>query len=101
MPSVRIIDHTNIEKLFSEIKRLEIDPSEYDYYIEKNVHLVVKLTHARGAGGNILRQAMLSSGGDCIVKDRGLLPEDLYVSMLLTGSLASFKEAIDKSVGHK
>jgi hypothetical protein len=97
MSSVRLLHITDSEKVINEFKQMDMKKKELNDWLFKNIYLVIKITNARGITGNVIKQLMLSSGGDCIVKDRGLLPEDQFVSMLITGSIDTIDNFLKKA----
>lgn len=60
----KIISETEVKK---EMKKIGVDPAGIDIMLKKSIFRIVKLHNIRNAMANILKQEMLSIGGDVAV----------------------------------
>ena len=89
---LRVLSIQESEKLFEEIKT-QVNPTDIGgkKISEKGIHLNILVKDLKPVAANILKQEMLSLGGDCAVAKGAL---DLSVSkcnVILTGTLKHFR----------
>jgi dihydropteroate synthase len=77
------------------LKEIGVDPGAYKYMVPKAVYRCIKLKRVNAIAANILKQEMLSKGGEAAVKREALLLEG-DTDVLLMGSLKQYRLLLDK-----
>lgn len=96
---VRCLEIASIESCRSEMEKIGVDPSGVRIMAPKQLHYNLKLEGLKPAQANILKQDMLSIGGEAAVA-RGAASCSVAASdALVSGTLRQFDTLIDKLKG--
>ncbi|MBW2984603.1 hypothetical protein KY361_05780 [Candidatus Woesearchaeota archaeon] len=79
-----------------EMKRINVDPYGIKIMKDKAVFRNLLLTNIRSPMANILKEQMLSEGGDAAVHSLVISCKVEYSDVLLMGTLAQYKKVIEK-----
>lgn len=90
---LQIPDHRGIKKLMQDI---HVDRYGIGIMLPKAVHYLLRINSVSNITANILKQEMLSLGGDAAVARDALTGRGKYTDCLLMGSLAQLNRLEDK-----
>lgn len=96
MTNVRVVIINNMEEAREEIKKVGADESGIRLMAPKAVHKVIKLERIRTVAANMLKQEMLSKGGEAAIT-RGAANFSIeHSDVLLMGTVKQYRELIAK-----
>jgi dihydropteroate synthase len=93
MRIIRINDQDSLIQLMREIK---VDPYGIEIMLPKAINYVIRLNSLPSIQANILKQEMLSLGGDVAVTRGALTGKAKNTDCLLIGSLCQYRRLCDK-----
>lgn len=79
-----------------EMKRIKVDPYGIKLMKDKAVFRNIRLENIRSPMANILKEQMLSAGGDAAVHTLVVSCKIEHSDVLLMGTLAQYKKVIEK-----
>ena len=85
----------NQEEAKKFLAEIDIDPRAFAYMVPKAVFHCIKLKHIQCRAANIIKQEMLSKGGEAAVKKDTLLGQG-HTDVLLMGTLKHYRLLIKK-----
>lgn len=92
----KILRFNSLEEAKNEIKKINVDPVGIQIMALKAVHRLVKFEKVNPKTANIVKQEMLSRGGDVAVsKTVGMFSEE-KTDMIIMGTLAQYMRLIKK-----
>jgi dihydropteroate synthase len=77
------------------LKEIGVDPGAYKYLVPKAIHRCVKLKNLSSQAANIIKQEMLSKGGDAALNRSAILLNG-HTDVLLMGSLNHYQRLVEK-----
>ena len=93
---VRCLEITSIDSSYSEMERIGVDPVGIHIMAPKHIHYNVKVAGLTPPQANVIKQEMLSIGGEAAVA-RGVVSCSVQSSdAILSGTLRQFNILIDK-----
>lgn len=93
---VRCLEITSIDSSYSEMERIGVDPVGIHIMAPKHIHYNVKVAGLNPAQANVIKQDMLSIGGEAAVA-RGVVSCSVQSSdAILSGTLKQFNTLVDK-----
>ena len=93
---VRCLEITSIDSSYSEMERIGVDPVGIHIMAPKHIHYNVKVAGLTPPQANVIKQEMLSIGGEAAVA-RGVVSCSVQSSdAILSGTLRQFNTLIDK-----
>ncbi|MFA5156030.1 MAG: dihydropteroate synthase [Candidatus Omnitrophota bacterium] len=93
MRIIQVSDQDALAKLMREIK---VDPYGIEIMLPKAVNYVIKINSLPSIQANILKQEMLSLGGDVAVTRAALTGKARHTDCLIIGSLAQYRRLCEK-----
>ena len=98
MHEVEIIPINNLAQAREQLEKIGVDKGGMAVMIPKAVHMVIKLTDIKVTPANIIKQEMLSIGGDAAVH-RGTINHSIEkTDVLLMGTVAQYRKLVKKLV---
>ncbi len=85
--NVRILSLDSPDELQAEMKKIGADPRGIQIMMPKGCFRVVKLEGVSFAAANIIKQEMLSKGGEAAISRRVFSKKEAASDVLLTGTL--------------
>ncbi|MBN2190804.1 MAG: dihydropteroate synthase [Candidatus Aureabacteria bacterium] len=79
-----------------ELRKIEVDPAGVSRMKEKGVMALLKISSVRNPSANIIKQAMLSLGGDAAISKWALMRPGEHSDIVLIGTLAQIKKLPEK-----
>ncbi|MCK9555086.1 dihydropteroate synthase [bacterium] len=79
-----------------ELRKIEVDPAGISRMKEKGVMALLKISSVRNPSANIIKQAMLSLGGDAAISRWALTQPGRKSDIILIGTLAQIKKLPEK-----
>ncbi|MDI6689506.1 MAG: dihydropteroate synthase [Actinomycetota bacterium] len=96
MSNARILSIKDIAQIKEEFRKIGVDPKGIEIMSPKAIHQLVKLEDMDVRAANIIKQEMLSRGGDAAIS-RGVYDLKAEKSdIILMGTLKQFKEVCEK-----
>ncbi len=92
----KIISVENEAQLKKEIKKIDVSDEAVQIMAPKGIFRIVKLHNVRNAVGNILKQEMLSAGGEVVVSQYTVNCAKERTDVLIMGTLKQFFRVIQK-----
>lgn len=96
---VRCLEIASIESCRAEMEKIGVDPSGVRIMGPKQLHYNLKLEGLKPAQANILKQDMLSIGGEAAVARGAASCSVAFSDALVSGTLKQFDALIDKLKG--
>lgn len=94
--NVRIIHMNNLNEAMQEIKLIGSDDMGIKLMTPKGVFRVLKLEGISFKIANIIKQEMLSKGGEAAVSREAAIPGEDKTDMLLMGTIKQYREVMKK-----
>ncbi len=92
----RALSLGTVEQVEREFETMDVYPTGIDIMKTKGIHRVIKMLDVDVRAANIIKQEMLSAGGDCAV-GKGAVDFSLEkTDMILMGTVKQFKHVIPK-----
>jgi dihydropteroate synthase len=88
-----IISENNAVK---EMKRIKVDPMGVEIMKDKAVFRVIRLENIRSPMANIIKEQMLSEGGDAAVHTLVISCKIKLSDVILMGTIAQYKKFMEK-----
>lgn len=79
-----------------EIKKIGAHPGSWPIFANKCAILPLKLEQVRTPAANVLKQEMLSLGGDAVTPMSTITGKDEYVNVILLGTRRQYQYLVDK-----
>lgn len=96
---VRCLEIASIESSRSEMEKIGVDPAGVSIMAPKQLHYNLKLEGLKPVQANILKQDMLSIGGEAAVARGAASCSVAFSDALVSGTLRQFETLIDKLKG--
>jgi dihydropteroate synthase len=96
MNLIRCLHITNANEAIQQMKKVGVDPTGVKLMEEKTLHFNLKVEGIEPRTANLLKQELLSLGGDVAVDGRGLDCSAKQTDALLMGTQKHFKKLILK-----
>jgi dihydropteroate synthase len=96
MDLIRCLHITGVKEAVHEIERVGVDPTGIELMKGKTLHFNLKVEGIDPRAANILKQEMLSLGGDAALDGRGLDCSAPSTDGLLMGSQKQFEKLVQK-----
>ncbi|MFH1578181.1 MAG: dihydropteroate synthase [Candidatus Omnitrophota bacterium] len=93
---MRIIDTDNIERIRKVMQAIGADNRGIKIMAPKGILRLIKLSNLNSFGANILKQEMLSIGGDVCLSRNTLTGKARFTDCLIMGTLAQYQRLINK-----
>lgn len=93
---LRIFEIESKEKAFNKIGETGADERAYPYLYPKTIHLSIEIKDVRARDANIIKQEMLSRGGDASISRDSYSLKNGVGKILLTGNLKCYLEVAKK-----
>lgn len=93
---IEIINFKGIEEIRSEMEKIGVSKEGIALMAPKYIFYTIKLKKIRNAAGNILKQEMLSLGGEAAVHADTVNCRIQETDILLSGTLHIYQELIKK-----
>jgi dihydropteroate synthase len=93
---VRIIEIKNKEQALREFRNVKADEKSFQFMLPKVFGLNIKIREVKARDANIIKQEMLSDGGDAALSRESYDLKDERSDILLMGNLRSYSETIKK-----
>jgi len=93
---MRVLSACRQEELNAVLKRLEVDPYGIKIMLPKGVNHLIRLDSVSSIAANILKQEMLSLGGDVALPRAVLTSKQNNTDCLLIGTLSQFTRLSEK-----
>lgn len=93
---VRLIDNRYPEHILKEMENIKVDPEGMQIMLPKSGSLVLKISDLRSPAANILKQQMLSIGGDCAVSRDVLVDSEVSGDVLIMGDRRHYSLLVQK-----
>ncbi|MEA1973741.1 MAG: dihydropteroate synthase, partial [Candidatus Cloacimonadota bacterium] len=93
---VKILNIDNFKDSKFELEKINVSSQGIAYMAKKTMQIPIKITNVKLGAANILKQEMLSIGGDCAVA-RGIVEGSLPISeVILLGAIDKYEKLINK-----
>ncbi|MBT5420358.1 MAG: dihydropteroate synthase, partial [Candidatus Cloacimonetes bacterium] len=92
----RVLTINSLQEAKQELEKIKVSSQGVEVMAPKAIGLSIKLTNVKLGAANILKQEMLSIGGDAAV-ERGVVNGKIEISdMILLGNLDKIKKLVKK-----
>ncbi|MFA4967595.1 MAG: dihydropteroate synthase [Candidatus Margulisiibacteriota bacterium] len=98
---MRIIEISSPSEAIEELKKIHCDPAGIEIMAPKSVFKAVKLKNIRSVAANIIKQEMLSYGGEAATSYGSLDLSAKTTDIIIMGTLRQFKHLTDKLRKHQ
>ncbi|HIH98647.1 MAG TPA: hypothetical protein HA346_06605 [Thermoplasmata archaeon] len=93
---VRIIEIKSKEQALREFRNVKADEKSFQFMLPKVFGLSMKIREVKARDANIIKQEMLSDGGDATLSKESYDLKNERSDILLMGNLRSYSETIKK-----
>lgn len=93
---IRLIDNRYSDHILKEMKAINVDPEGIQIMLPKSDGLVLKISSLKSVAANILKQQMLSIGGDCAVSRDTLTDSRASGDVLIMGDRRHYSVLVQK-----
>ena len=92
----RILSSSKRSDLIRELRNIKVDQYGINIMAPKADCYLIKITRVDSVAANILKQEMLSLGGDVAISRRSITVKDAHTDCLLMGNLTQLDRLIEK-----
>lgn len=96
MKNIRIKTISSLKEAQGEIAKIGSDKRAIALMAPKAVHLVIKVEELAAPTANILKQEMLSVGGECAIARDALTLKQKKTDILLMGTIKQYERVLEK-----
>jgi dihydropteroate synthase len=94
--NVRVLSLESPAKIRSEMKKIGADPRGIELMTPKSSFRAIKVEGVSPAAANIIKQEMLSKGGEATISSHVFFDKDADTDVLLTGTLRHYHDLLKK-----
>ena len=98
---MRIIEFADLSESKKELKEINCDPSGINIMASKSIFRAIKLDQVRSVAANIIKQEMLSIGGEAAIAYGSVNLSVKTTDLIITGTLKQFKLLSAKLLLHQ
>lgn len=96
MENIRAKIIKNLKEAQDEIEKIGSDEHAIDIMAPKAVHRLIKIEKIDSRAANILKQEMLSAGGECAIAKNALTLKQKKTDILLMGTIKQYERVLAK-----
>lgn len=93
---IKVLRIYGSEDLSAIMRELKVDPYGIRIMLPKGIHYIIRINSLPGVAANILKQELLSIGGECALPKKALTARDKKTDCLLIANLAQYNCLIEK-----
>jgi dihydropteroate synthase len=94
--AIRVLRAYGSEDLAAIMRELKVDPYGIRIMLPKGAHYLIRINSLSGIAANILKQELLSVGGECALPKEALVARNKKTDCLLIATLAQYNTLTEK-----